>query len=89
MLCWPQSSAAIPAAALEAWDTCSQNFTSLFHALMELDGWASPSQLEGRDNLGTALPLPLELMVKPLRKRFRYHFMEDRKTNNIQKVLHK
>ena len=32
------------------------------------------------------LPLPLELMVLPLRKRFRYHFREERKTNNIEKV---
>ena len=34
------------------------------------------------------LPLPLELMVLPLRKRFKYHFTENRKTNNLEKVTH-
>ena len=33
-----------------------------------------------------ALLLPLELMVQPLRKRFRYHFMEERRTNSLEKV---
>ena len=32
------------------------------------------------------LPLPMELMVEPLRKRFRYHFMETKRTNNLEKV---
>ncbi len=37
-------------------------------------------------NASSSLPLPLELMVAPFRKRFRYHFMEARKTNNLEKV---
>ncbi len=36
--------------------------------------------------ISEALLLPLELMVQPLRKRFKYHFMEDRKTNSLDKV---
>ena len=33
-----------------------------------------------------SLPLPLEQLVQPLRKRFRYHFMGERRTNCKEKV---
>lgn len=32
------------------------------------------------------VPYPLELMFRPLRKRFRYHFHGKRQTNDIKKV---
>ena len=37
-------------------------------------------------DVSNRLLLPLELMLQPLRKRFQYHFMEDRKTNSLEKV---
>lgn len=32
--------------------------------------------------------LPLEVLVKPLELRFRYHFEGDRQTNRVDKVRH-
>lgn len=44
-----------------------------------------PSRLGDVPGLQVQL-LPLQLMFKPLRKRFKYHFHGKRQTNNIAKV---
>jgi hypothetical protein len=77
------------AEALGAWDSHLQHFSQLFSALIKLDD-KTPPHTPSEGAFGGVwekpLPLPLEMMVKPLKKRFRYHFMEDRKTNSLEKV---
>lgn len=44
-------------------------------------------EAEGRNSYAEPLILlPLEVMVKPLKLRFRYHFDGDRPTNKLSKV---
>lgn len=50
------------------------------------DKWVMSDSNDETADLSRDLPLPLELMVLPLRKRFKYHFMDDRKTNDLWKV---
>ena len=98
---WPQTGPPLPTQALDVWDNHSQQFSQLFGALMKMDDRVPPKSTAPQSPApqSTAptpqaevgrwedpLPLPLELMVKPLKKRFRYHFMEDRKTNSLEKV---
>lgn len=80
-LMWPVVSAT--SHDLTCWTLHYKHFSQLFGHLMKLDDkWIMTNSTDvSRD-----LPLPLELMVLPLRKRFKYHFMEERKTNNLEKV---
>ena len=88
-LVWPHTSSAVSSSDLNRWDTNKETFSQLFLNLMMLDDRAvltADATAQDSVELSRPLPLPLELMVLPLRKRFRYHFMEDRKTNSLEKV---
>lgn len=62
-------------------------FTNLLH--IQLPDHLLKKQLEAQDQPQQALEgfilLPLQLMIKPLRKRFRYHFTGNKQTNSIAK----
>ncbi len=84
-LLWPLSSSAISSRDLNRWDEDKGLFSELFINLMKLDTSHHNGDVVKTHDM--PLPLPLEVMVSPLRKRFRYHFMENRKTNNPEKVI--
>ena len=66
-----------------------QEWTNGVRRLLELQ----EPELEARDNAETSardeslVLLPLEVMVKPLELRFKYHFEGDRQTNKLDKVM--
>ena len=86
---WPFVSSAISSKQAETWKKQEKKFTRLFDLLMKLDDRDSPrSPLGGLrlTDLSEPIALPLELLVAPLRKRFKFHFCGDRKTNSKEKV---
>lgn len=60
----------------------SQQFESLDTVFMSLLDIQLPQSFSDRQD---ELVLPLQLMVLPLKKRFKYHFYGNRKTNNLEK----
>ena len=88
---WPFVSLAVLSKQEEIWKKQEKRFTKLFSLLMRLDDTKASSKtpLEGfrRTSLGDPIILPLELLLSPLRKRFKYHFSGDRKTNSKEKVV--
>lgn len=82
---WPITGTASSSSILSKWDSQQKNFTNLFLNLMKMDENMS-KECDRKVTLFDPLPLPLELMVLPLRKRFKYHFKELRKTNVLEKV---
>ena len=82
-------SSAISSKQTETWKKQEKKFAKLFDLLMKLDERdLSRSPLEGLRLTGLSEPivLPLELLLAPLRKRFKYHFCGERKTNSKEKV---
>lgn len=82
---WPFTTSAISSKALEAWNKSKKRFTEVFSLLIELDDRGFPVN-EAAVQLNDPLLGPLELLVQPLRKRFKYHFFGERKTNSKEKV---
>ena len=86
---WPFSSS-ISTHSLATWDKRKEQFSDLFSLLLKLDPHNSPGgilSVENREkNMSDPLLFPLEQLVQPLRKRFRYHFMGERRTNCKEKV---
>ena len=83
---WPFSSSSISYSLVQQ----NQSFSQLFGLLLQLDPL---SPLGGRQNQGNhgenmddPLLYPVEQLVQPLRRRFRYHFVEERQTNSLEKV---
>ena len=86
---WPFVSSAVSSKQAETWKKQEKKFSKLFGLLLKLDNRVSPRTLaEGfqKTSLGEPVVLPLELLLTPLRKRFRYHFTGDKKTNSKEKV---
>ena len=85
---WPLIGSASSSHDLTNWDTHQREFAQSFLNLMKLDMWLTGNDQSSSSSkeLSAPLPLPLEIMVLPLRKRFNYHFMENRKTNDLKKV---
>jgi hypothetical protein len=92
---WPFVSSAVSSKQTEIWKKLEKKFTKLFSLLLKLsdkDTEASskpPPQLEAgfrKTSLRDPIILPLELLLAPLRKRFKYHFSGNRKTNSKDKV---
>ena len=82
---WPFTASALSSKALETWRKNQKRFTELFNLLITLDDRGSPTDKTAAQ-LGDPLLKPLELLVQPLRKRFKYHFFGSRKTNSKEKV---
>ena len=82
---WPLATQSISSDALNTWDKHQQKFIDLFKALIKLDERSFPMDSAIR-NLGDPIILPLQLLLDPLRKRFKYHFSGDKKTNSKEKV---
>ena len=88
---WPFVSSAVSSKQAETWKRQEKKFAKLFSLLMKLDDTRASSKMpleEGyrETSLGDPIVLPLELLLSPLRKRFKYHFSGDRKTNSKEKV---
>ena len=84
VLGWPVTEAR-PMASIAALDQKKEKFSLCFRHLLALDCHQhidKPAIVRMDDSI----LLPLELMLKPLRKRFKYHFCGDRKTNSKEKV---
>lgn len=74
-----------PMASIASMEQKKERFSLCFRHLLALD---SHCHIDKPAIVGMDHPifLPLELMLKPLRKRFKYHFCGDRKTNSKEKV---
>ena len=88
---WPVSSSQSSHSLNTTCDEQTQTFSNLFTLLLKLDPHWPPEENSTRGTkektLHDPLILPLEYLVQPLRKRFRYHFMGDRRTNCLEKVV--
>lgn len=85
---WPFTASAISSKALDSWTKHEKKFTELFNLLMKLEDKDTPAAEKELSvtKLNDPLPLPLEILLQPLRKRFKYHFYGQRKTNSKEKV---
>ncbi|KAI9724610.1 MAG: hypothetical protein M1828_003633 [Chrysothrix sp. TS-e1954] len=79
---WPKTDAALPDALRPDFNAAVNNLLTLQRPELEARELASP---ESRVHNQPAVLLPLEIMVKPLATRFRYHFSGDRPTNRLDK----
>lgn len=71
------------AKSLQLWQQKRVLFATNFKQLLAIDGTKS----ETRDipKMEDPLPLPIDLLLSPLRKRFKYHFCGNRQTNSKEK----
>ena len=76
----------ISSSAIAAQDYKKGEFMSCFKQLLALEQFPVAAD-RAVPALGDSLLLPLELMLAPLRKRFRFHFYGNVKTNLPDKVL--
>ena len=87
---WPFVLSAVSSKQAETWKKHEKKFSKLFCLLLKLDNnmVSSRTLMEGfqKTSLGEPVVLPLELLLTPLRKRFKYHFTGDKKTNSKEKV---
>ena len=80
---WPFSSSSISYSLHDR----NETFSQLFHLLLKLDPLGGQQNLGNHGkNMDDPLLYPVEQLVQPLRRRFRYHFLEDRRTNLLEKV---
>ena len=83
---WPFSSSSL-SYSLHDRDEVKKSFSELFNLLLKLDPLSPPGEQGNRGkNMDDPLLYPMEQLVQPLRKRFRYHFVEERRTNSLEKV---
>ncbi len=82
---WPFTTSAVSSQSLEVWNKNKKRFTEVFNLWVELDKGDSQTR-STPPLLSDPLMTPLELLVQPLRKRFKYHFFGERKTNSKKKV---
>ena len=83
---WPFTSS-VSSKTLDLWDKQQSRFSELFHLLLLLDEGPSPSPPPGvPPTLTDHVILPIELLLEPLRKRFKFHFYGEKKTNSKEKV---
>ena len=75
---WPRPDAMVEGPLMVDWESCVINLLDLQRPDFE--------EQEKRADLKEIVLLPLEVMVKPLELRFRYHFDSDRPTNRLDKV---
>ena len=90
---WPFSSSSL-SYSLQTSDKLNKHFSVLFNLLLQLDPTSPPGdhqqQQQGEGGrMDGPLLYPLEQMIQPLRKRFRYHFTGERRTNSLEKVRFK
>lgn len=71
--------------ALKVWQTKVMTFETTFKHLLAID--VQPGGNQGIPNINDPIVLPLELLVTPLRKRFKFHFCGNRQTNSKEKVI--
>ena len=74
-----------PMASVAALDQKKERFSLCFRHLLALD-FHQHIDKSAVVRMDDSILLPLELMLKSLRKRFKYHFCGDRKTNSKEKV---
>ena len=60
------------------------SFNTFFIALLKLE--IRPLFVDANDGL-IHVSLPLEIMIKPLKKKFFFHFMKSSRTNQLEKVI--
>ncbi len=82
---WPFTSSS-SSKAMEDWDRQRKRFTEVFNLLLQMDKNPSPSLVPSVPGLGDPVLLPIQLLLEPLRKRFKFHFFGERKTNLKEKV---
>jgi hypothetical protein len=89
---WPFASSSL-SYSLHGCDEQKRSFNELFRLLLKLDpisplaGGPPEQGVRGGQDMDDPLLYPLEQLVQPLRKRFRYHFTGERRTSNIEKVI--
>ena len=85
---WPFTTSAVSSKAFESWKKREKKFTELFNLLIKLDDRDIPVLESGvaAAKLSDPILLPIEILLQPLRKRFKYHFTGERKTNSKEKV---
>lgn len=87
---WPFVTSAVSSKQAETWKKHEKKFSKLFSLLLKLDNnmvlSRTPTEGLQKTKLGEPVVLPLELLLTPLRKRFKYHFTGDKKTNSKEKV---
>ena len=79
---WPTPKAAIPDHLRDEWETAVVKLLDL--QLPELDGMSYASRPEDKVTLPPVL-FPVQILVRPLEMRFRYHFDGDKPTNRIDR----
>ena len=85
MICWPLTKET-STKALEVWEQKQYDFSLCFKHLMSIDKNRCQYSKTRIPNLEDAILLPIELLLDPIRKRFRFHFYGSRKTNSREKV---
>ena len=81
---WPMTKET-SAKSLQLWQQRRTLFAAIFRDLVAID----PAKRGGSQEIPTIddpIPLPIDLMLSPLRKRFKYHFCGSRQTNSKEKV---
>jgi hypothetical protein len=82
---WPTPKANIASTLREEWETAIVKLLDL--QLPELEGMSYASGPGDKVRLPPVL-LPMQVLVEPLAVRFRYHFVGDKRTNQIDKPEH-
>ena len=74
------------AKSLKLWQQKQSLFAAAFNNLLAIDKTQDQHGTQNIPKLTDPLPLPIELLLAPLRKRFKFHFYGDRQTNSKEKV---
>ena len=72
--------------SLKLWQQKQSLFAAAFKNLLAIDKTQDQHGTQNIPKLTDPLPLPFELLLAPLRKRFKFHFYGDRQTNSKEKV---
>lgn len=72
--------------SLKLWHQKQYLFAATFKNLLAIDKTQEQHGTQSIPKLTDPLPLPIELLLAPLRKRFKFHFYGNRQTNSKEKV---
>ena len=72
--------------SLKLWQQKQSLFAATFKNLLAIDKTQDQHGTQNIPKLADPLPLPVELLLASLRKRFKFHFYGNRQTNSKEKV---